>query len=283
MKVPLPIRFAIQTAGDSETNSELARKFELDKSTVARWRSRSTFLDESSAPHRHGRRKLTDGNILLIRLVRMLGELPLDELLAAVLPHLAGPVSRQQIHNILRQDRGPRFAGGRRKPAIPAPAGTISLHLHHILGGAAQATVLCARDAGDGSFFLRALPEREKNGITHFVTAAQAALARPCHRLVLGPKGAFNGEHLRQLADLQLPFSWNHRALSARPPAYPAQIKLYLDHNAEPAPYVLVDLVPEIRPGFCYLRSAKGPLPVVGQRRPPRPPSAVPAEAAPLV
>ena len=68
----------------TQTNIELSKRFEIDKKTVSKWRNRSTVIDKSSRPHTI-KRSLTDLEREIIRVVRRLTWMELDDLVDSVL------------------------------------------------------------------------------------------------------------------------------------------------------------------------------------------------------
>jgi transposase len=97
------IRFAIQTAPKEITNSELARRFDISPTTVARWRKRDSIQDRSCAPINHGRRKLTEKNLKQIIKARRKTGLGLDPLNAYIKEKFGIDISRARLAQILKQ------------------------------------------------------------------------------------------------------------------------------------------------------------------------------------
>jgi transposase InsO family protein len=84
----------------SLTNIELAERFEIDEKTVSKWKNRDYLVDKSSRPHTI-KRSLTDLEREVIRVVRTLTWIELDDLVDSVLPSIP-KVNRSNVYRTLR-------------------------------------------------------------------------------------------------------------------------------------------------------------------------------------
>jgi transposase-like protein len=69
------------------TNIELSKRFEISEKTVSKWKNRTEDIDKSSRPHTI-KRSLTDLEREIIRVVRTLTWIELDDLVDSVLPSI---------------------------------------------------------------------------------------------------------------------------------------------------------------------------------------------------
>jgi transposase len=99
------IRYAIQTAPPQMTNTELARRFNISPTTVSRWRKRQTIMDRSSAPKEHGRKKLSEKDLVHILHIRKEKGYGLDKLLETINKSLKAPISRSRLAQILKENK----------------------------------------------------------------------------------------------------------------------------------------------------------------------------------
>lgn len=97
------IRKEIQEAPSSVSTAELARRFSVNRNTVAKWRKRKSQEDVSHAPKRHWSQKLTASDIQIIVQTRKLTNLPIDDLLVVVNPQLSNPIGRSRLGDILKE------------------------------------------------------------------------------------------------------------------------------------------------------------------------------------
>jgi len=97
------IRKEIQETPDSISNSELARKYNINRATVIKWRKRKSVEDVSHAPKNHWKKKLTDSDIEIIVQARKLTNLPIDDLLEVVNKELSSPIGRSRLGEILKE------------------------------------------------------------------------------------------------------------------------------------------------------------------------------------
>ena len=82
------------------TNSELAERFRINEKTVSKWKNRAYLVDKSSRP-RTIQRSLTDLEREVIRVVRTLTWLELDDLVESVLPSMP-KANRSNVYRTLR-------------------------------------------------------------------------------------------------------------------------------------------------------------------------------------
>jgi len=82
------------------TNIELAERFEINKKTVSKWKNRDDLTDKSSRPHTV-KRSLTDLEREVIRVVRTLTWIELDDLVDSVLPSIP-KANRSNVYRTLR-------------------------------------------------------------------------------------------------------------------------------------------------------------------------------------
>ena len=82
------------------SNTELAERFEIDEKTVSKWKNRDHLIDKSSRPHTI-RRSLTDLEREVIRVVRTLTWIELDDLVDSVLPSIP-KANRSNVYRTLR-------------------------------------------------------------------------------------------------------------------------------------------------------------------------------------
>jgi transposase-like protein len=97
------IRKEIQEAPDSISNSELARKYNINRTTVNKWRKRKTIEDASHAPKKHWKKKLSDSDIEIIVQTRKLTNLAIDDLLEVVNRELSVSIGRSRLGEILKE------------------------------------------------------------------------------------------------------------------------------------------------------------------------------------
>jgi transposase-like protein len=84
----------------SLSNTELSERFEINEKTVSKWKNRDYLEDKSSRPHTI-KRSLTDLEREVIRVVRTLTWLELDDLVDSVLPSIA-KANRSNVYRTLR-------------------------------------------------------------------------------------------------------------------------------------------------------------------------------------
>jgi hypothetical protein len=84
----------------SLSNTELSGRFEINKKTVSKWKNRDHLVDKSSRPHTI-KRSLTDLEREVIRVVRTLTWIELDDLVDSVLPSIP-KANRSNIYRTLR-------------------------------------------------------------------------------------------------------------------------------------------------------------------------------------
>ena len=106
-------RLAIQQATGSDY--ELARRFNVTRSTVRKWRGRETVQDGSHTPHRL-QTTLGAAQEELVVYLRLSLRLPLDDLLAVIHEFIEPSMSRSALDRLLRR------RGCSRLPAPEAPA-----------------------------------------------------------------------------------------------------------------------------------------------------------------
>ena len=82
------------------TNIELAERFEINEKTVSKWKNRDDLTDKSSRPHTV-KRSLTDLEREVIRVVRTLTWIELDDLVDSVLPSIP-KANRSNVYRTLR-------------------------------------------------------------------------------------------------------------------------------------------------------------------------------------
>jgi transposase-like protein len=82
------------------TNIELAERFEINEKTVSKWKNRDHLIDKSSCPHTI-KRSLTDLEREVIRVVRTLTWIELDDLVDSVLPSIP-KANRSNVYRTLR-------------------------------------------------------------------------------------------------------------------------------------------------------------------------------------
>jgi transposase len=97
------IRKEIQESAHSISNSELARKYNINRTTVIKWRKRKTVEDVSHAPKKHWKKKLSDSDLQLIVQTRKLTRLAIDDLLEVVNRELSVPIGRSRLGEILKE------------------------------------------------------------------------------------------------------------------------------------------------------------------------------------
>ena len=83
----------------SLTNSELAERFEVNEKTISKWKNRTDVVDKSSRPHTI-KRSLTDLEREIIRVVRTLTWMELDDLVDSVLPTIP-KANRSNVYRTL--------------------------------------------------------------------------------------------------------------------------------------------------------------------------------------
>jgi transposase-like protein len=84
----------------SLTNIELSERFEINEKTVSKWKNRTDVIDKSSRPHTI-KRSLTDLEREIIRVVRTLTWMELDDLVESVLPTIP-KANRSNVYRTLR-------------------------------------------------------------------------------------------------------------------------------------------------------------------------------------
>ena len=84
----------------SLSNIELSKRFEINEKTVSKWKNRTEVIDKSSRPHTI-KRSLTDLERELIRVVRTLTWIELDDLVDSVLPSIP-KANRSNVYRTLR-------------------------------------------------------------------------------------------------------------------------------------------------------------------------------------
>ncbi len=84
----------------SLTNIELSKRFEITEKTVSKWKNRTEVIDKSSRPHTI-KRSLTDLEREIIRVVRTLTWMELDDLVESVLPTIPA-ANRSNVYRTLR-------------------------------------------------------------------------------------------------------------------------------------------------------------------------------------
>jgi transposase InsO family protein len=84
----------------SLTNSELSKRFEITEKTVSKWKNRANVIDKSSRPDTI-KRSLTELEREIIRVVRTLTWMELDDLVESVLPTIP-KANRSNIYRTLR-------------------------------------------------------------------------------------------------------------------------------------------------------------------------------------
>ena len=84
----------------SLSNVELSERFKIDEKTVFKWKNRDQLEDKSSRPHTI-KRSLTDLEREVIRVVRSLTWLELDDLVDSVLPSIP-KANRSNVYRTLR-------------------------------------------------------------------------------------------------------------------------------------------------------------------------------------
>jgi transposase InsO family protein len=82
------------------TNSELSQRFEITKKTVSKWKNRTDVIDKSSRPHTI-QRSLTELEREIIRVVRTLTWMELDDLVESVLPTIP-KANRSNVYRTLK-------------------------------------------------------------------------------------------------------------------------------------------------------------------------------------
>ncbi|MCF6204370.1 MAG: DDE-type integrase/transposase/recombinase [Methylococcaceae bacterium] len=82
------------------TNTELAERFEINEKTVFKWKNRDHLIDKSSRPHTI-KRSLTDLEREVVRVVRTLTWIELDDLVDSVLPSIP-KANRSNVYRTLR-------------------------------------------------------------------------------------------------------------------------------------------------------------------------------------
>jgi transposase-like protein len=83
----------------SLTNVELSERFEINEKTVSKWKNREYSIDKSSRPHTI-KRSLTDLEREIIRVVRQLTWIELDDLVDTVLPTIP-KANRSNVYRTL--------------------------------------------------------------------------------------------------------------------------------------------------------------------------------------
>ncbi len=84
----------------SLSNVELSERFEIDEKTVSKWKNRDHLVDKSSRPHTI-KRSLTDIEREIIRVVRTLSWIELDDLVDSALPSIP-KANRSNVYRTLR-------------------------------------------------------------------------------------------------------------------------------------------------------------------------------------
>lgn len=82
------------------TNIELAERFEINEKTVSKWKNREGLIDKSSRPHTI-KRSLSELEREVIRVVRTLTWLELDDLVDSILPSIP-KANRSNVYRTLR-------------------------------------------------------------------------------------------------------------------------------------------------------------------------------------
>ncbi len=82
------------------TNIALSKRFEINEKTVSKWKNRTEVIDKSSRPHTI-QRSLTDLEREIIRVVRTLTWMELDDLVESVLPTIPA-ANRSNVYRTLR-------------------------------------------------------------------------------------------------------------------------------------------------------------------------------------
>ena len=81
-------------------NRELAERFEINEKTVSKWKNRTEVVDKSSRPHTI-KRSLTDLEREVIRVVRTLTWMELDDVVDSVLPSIP-KANRSNVYRTLK-------------------------------------------------------------------------------------------------------------------------------------------------------------------------------------
>lgn len=84
----------------TETKIELSKRFEINEKTVSKWRNREYLIDKSSRPHTI-QRSLTDLEREVIRVVRTVTWMELDDLVDTVLPAIP-KAGRSNVYRTLK-------------------------------------------------------------------------------------------------------------------------------------------------------------------------------------
>lgn len=84
----------------SLSNIELSERFEINEKTVSKWKNRGHLVDKSSRPHTI-KRSLSDLEREVIRVVRTLTWIELDDLVESVLPSIP-KANRSNVYRTLR-------------------------------------------------------------------------------------------------------------------------------------------------------------------------------------
>ena len=84
----------------SLTNIELSKRFEITEQTVSKWKNRTEVIDKSSRPHTI-KRSLTDLEREIIRVVRTLTWMELDDLVESILSTIP-KANRSHVYRTLR-------------------------------------------------------------------------------------------------------------------------------------------------------------------------------------
>ena len=82
------------------TNSELSQRFEITEKTVSKWKNRDYSTDKSSRPHTI-KRALSDLEREIVRVIRTLTWMELDDLVDTVLPSIP-QANRSNVYRTLR-------------------------------------------------------------------------------------------------------------------------------------------------------------------------------------
>jgi transposase-like protein len=81
----------------------LARKYNVSRNTIYKWKSRESIEDASHAPIKHGQQRITDSDIQLIITTRQTTNLPLDDLHEVIKTQISFPISRSQLSKVLQK------------------------------------------------------------------------------------------------------------------------------------------------------------------------------------
>src|SRR5476649_2646766 len=120
-----------------ESNRSLARRFGVNRKTIAKWRGRSTIAEMPMGPKLPASSVLSEAEEALIVVYRKYTRLPLDDCLRRLKPMIP-KLTRSNLHRCLKRygvHRLPKGYGQKHPPPEPGESGHYSIQLHALSSG----------------------------------------------------------------------------------------------------------------------------------------------------